>query len=62
MWSRFGPDVTVVRQLADRALLTFAADGAVKSTVTTERLETVNDVLARMRQGRIEGRVVLDFA
>jgi len=42
--------------------LAFAADGAVKSTITTERNETVNDVLARMRQGRIEGRVVLDFA
>ncbi len=42
--------------------LAFAARGAVKATVSTDRLENVNDVFDRMRQGRIEGRVVLDFA
>ncbi|HUD42686.1 MAG TPA: zinc-dependent alcohol dehydrogenase, partial [Dokdonella sp.] len=42
--------------------LAFAARGAVKATVSTDRLENINDVFERMRQGRIEGRVVLDFA
>jgi len=42
--------------------LAFAARGAVKATVSTDRLENVNDVFERMRQGRIEGRVVLDLA
>ena len=42
--------------------LAFAADGLVKSTVATDRLENINDVLTRMRNGQIEGRVVLDFA
>ncbi|PZQ19450.1 MAG: alcohol dehydrogenase AdhP [Rhodanobacter denitrificans] len=41
--------------------LAFAARGAVKATVSTDRLENVNDVFERMRQGRIEGRVVLDL-
>lgn len=41
--------------------LAFAARGAVKATVSTDRLENVNDVFDRMRQGRIEGRVVLDL-
>jgi len=30
--------------------------------VSTDRLENINDVFERMRQGRIEGRVVLDLA
>jgi alcohol dehydrogenase, propanol-preferring len=42
--------------------LAFAARGAIKATVSTDRLENVNEVFDRMRQGRIEGRVVLDFA
>jgi len=42
--------------------LAFAARGAVKATVSTDRLENVNAVFERMRQGRIEGRVVLDLA
>ncbi len=42
--------------------LAFAARGAVKATVSTDRLENINDVFERMRQGRIEGRVVLDLA
>ncbi|RZF60964.1 alcohol dehydrogenase AdhP [Sphingomonas populi] len=39
----------------------FAAAGKVKATISTARLEDVNDVFARMRNGQIEGRVVLDL-
>ena len=42
--------------------LDFAARGQVRATVATERLETINDVFARMRAGTIEGRIVLDLA
>jgi propanol-preferring alcohol dehydrogenase len=42
--------------------LDFAAQGKVRATVSTDRLENVNDVFARMRRGAIEGRVVLDMA
>jgi propanol-preferring alcohol dehydrogenase len=42
--------------------LDFAAQGKVRATVSTDRLENVNDVFARMRKGGIEGRVVLDLA
>ena len=41
--------------------LAFAAEGKVKATVETARLENINDVFDRMRQGDIQGRVVLDF-
>ena len=41
--------------------LDFAAQGKVRATVSTDRLENVNDVFARMRKGAIEGRVVLDM-
>jgi len=41
--------------------LTFAAEGKVKATVSTERLDNINDVFERMRRGAIEGRVVLDL-
>jgi propanol-preferring alcohol dehydrogenase len=33
----------------------------VVATVFTEKLENINDVFARLREGRIEGRVVLDL-
>ncbi len=42
--------------------LDFAAQGKVKATVTTDKLENINDVLARLHEGRVEGRVVLDLA
>lgn len=42
--------------------LLFAQEGKVKATVSTERLENINQVFQRMREGRIEGRVVLDFS
>jgi propanol-preferring alcohol dehydrogenase len=41
--------------------LTFAAEGKVKATLSTERLDNINDVFERMRRGAIEGRVVLDL-
>jgi len=41
--------------------LDFAAHGDVKATVSTARLDDVNDVLGRLRDGKVEGRVVLDF-
>ena len=42
--------------------LDFAARGKVHATVTTDKLENINDVFARMHKGQIEGRVVLDMA
>jgi len=42
--------------------LDFAAHGDVKATVSTAKLEDVNDVLGRLRDGKVEGRVVLDFS
>lgn len=41
--------------------LAFAGEGKVKATVETARLADINDVFNRMRQGDIQGRVVLDF-
>ncbi|RDK09653.1 alcohol dehydrogenase AdhP [Cupriavidus lacunae] len=42
--------------------LDFAAHGDVKATVSTAKLDDINDVLGRLRNGKVEGRVVLDFA
>ncbi|WP_045764359.1 alcohol dehydrogenase AdhP [Xanthomonas albilineans] len=42
--------------------LDIAKDGKVVATVSRERLDNINDVFKRMREGNIEGRVVLDFA
>lgn len=41
--------------------LMFAEEGKVKATVSTDRLENINTVFQRMREGTIEGRVVLDM-
>jgi propanol-preferring alcohol dehydrogenase len=41
--------------------LEFAAAGKVKATVSTDRLENINEIFDRMRRGQIEGRVVLDM-
>ncbi|RTR07062.1 alcohol dehydrogenase AdhP [Halomonas nitroreducens] len=41
--------------------LDFAGEGKVKATVSSDRLENINDVLQRMIDGKIEGRVVLDM-
>ena len=42
--------------------LALAGEGAVQATVQTEQLEHINRVFERMREGQIEGRVVLDFS
>lgn len=42
--------------------LNFAGQGKVAATVQTDGLENINEVLTRMHQGAIEGRVVLSFA
>lgn len=42
--------------------IAFAADGKVKAEVTTVPLAQINDVFERMKAGRIDGRMVLDFA
>ncbi|EHL96906.1 alcohol dehydrogenase [Acetobacteraceae bacterium AT-5844] len=41
--------------------LEFAGEGKVKATIATEKLENINSVFDRMRQGAIEGRIVLDM-
>ena len=41
--------------------IAFAADGKVHAEITKVPLEEINDVFDRMKQGRIDGRVVLDF-
>jgi len=52
-----GSIVGTRRDLAEA--LAFAAEGKVKTTVAVEPLEAVNDVFDQLRQGRVEGRVVL---
>jgi propanol-preferring alcohol dehydrogenase len=41
--------------------LDFAAEGLVKATIHTEKLENINQVLDQLRKGQIEGRVVLQM-
>lgn len=41
--------------------LQFAAEGKVKPKVTLQPLETINAVFEAMREGKIHGRVVIDF-
>lgn len=41
--------------------LQFAAEGKVHATYATEPLENINAIFARLREGKIEGRIVIDF-
>ncbi|MFG1477030.1 alcohol dehydrogenase AdhP [Xanthobacter sp. V4C-4] len=41
--------------------LNFAAEGKVKATIHTDRLDNINTIFARMHKGDIQGRIVLDF-
>ncbi|MXP24224.1 alcohol dehydrogenase AdhP [Gordonia sp. HNM0687] len=41
--------------------LDFYARGLVKPTVATMRLDEINDVFGRMEDGKIEGRMVIDY-
>ncbi|NIJ20702.1 propanol-preferring alcohol dehydrogenase [Sphingomonas naasensis] len=52
-----GSIVGTRKDLADA--LAFAAEGKVKATVTVEPLAAVNHVLDRLRDGKVEGRIVL---
>jgi propanol-preferring alcohol dehydrogenase len=39
--------------------LSFASEGKVKATIETEPLESINDVFARLKTGKVNGRIVL---
>jgi propanol-preferring alcohol dehydrogenase len=41
--------------------LAFAAAGRVKADIALEPLSAINDVFQRLKQGKVAGRVVLDF-
>lgn len=41
--------------------LDFAAAGKVKAIVEVDKLDNINNVLQRMREGKINGRIVLDI-
>ena len=41
--------------------LEFAADGAVSSHISTDKLDNVNGIFDRMRAGTIDGRVVMEM-
>ncbi|GGM13574.1 zinc-dependent alcohol dehydrogenase [Pseudomonas asuensis] len=42
--------------------LEFAGEGKVKATVAAEPLENINNIFARMHEGKIEGRIVIDMS
>jgi propanol-preferring alcohol dehydrogenase len=42
--------------------LAFAAQGRVKADIELERLSDINSVFSRLKQGKVAGRVVIDFA
>jgi propanol-preferring alcohol dehydrogenase len=53
---------SIVGTRADLAeALAFAGDGTVKSHYSTDKLENINQVFARMKNGAIDGRVVLEL-
>lgn len=41
--------------------LQFAAEGKVKATIETQPLDAINDVFERLRNGKVNGRVVLNL-
>ncbi|WP_130804053.1 alcohol dehydrogenase AdhP [Acinetobacter ihumii] len=41
--------------------LEIAARGKVKAHISVEPLENINDIFERMEQGKIDGRIVIDF-
>jgi propanol-preferring alcohol dehydrogenase len=42
--------------------IAFAVEGKVKTEIHTAPLEDINEIFTRLKEGRIDGRVVLDFA
>jgi propanol-preferring alcohol dehydrogenase len=41
--------------------LQFAAEGKIKPTIETQPLDVINEVFARLRRGKVNGRVVIKF-
>src|SRR6202049_2042557 len=41
--------------------LQFAADGKVKATIEPQPLASINDIFDRLKQGKVNGRIVLDI-
>ena len=41
--------------------LAFAADGKVQSHYSTDRLDNINEIFGHMREGTIDGRIVMTF-
>jgi propanol-preferring alcohol dehydrogenase len=39
--------------------LTFAAEGKVRATIETQPLESINDIFAKLKAGKVNGRIVL---
>ncbi|WP_443026566.1 alcohol dehydrogenase AdhP [Sphingomonas sp. IC-56] len=52
-----GSIVGTRRDLAEA--LAFAAEGKIRTTISVEPLESVNDVFDRLRRGQVNGRIVL---
>lgn len=42
--------------------IAFAAEGKVKAHIHRKRLEDINEIFADLKAGRVDGRIVLDFA
>lgn len=40
----------------------FAVEGKVKATIHTAKLEDINTVLADLKNGKVDGRIVLEIA
>ena len=54
---------SIVGTCADlQEALVFAAGGKVKSTIETKPPESINEVLERLRNGKVQGRIVLGIA
>jgi propanol-preferring alcohol dehydrogenase len=41
--------------------LAFAAEGKVKADIELQPLSAINDIFERLEQGKVAGRIVLDF-
>jgi propanol-preferring alcohol dehydrogenase len=41
--------------------LAFAGSGAVSAHFSWDKLENINDIFARMEDGKIDGRIVVDL-
>lgn len=41
--------------------LSFFADGKVTSVTQTDKLENINDIFVKLEEGKVEGRIVIDF-